>query len=41
LTRRPGSWAEAIKQAHGLLDQAEELNWFRGENVAVKIEAAG
>jgi hypothetical protein len=38
LTRKAATKSEAFMQAHALLDQAEDMAWYRGEVVGVKVE---
>jgi hypothetical protein len=38
LTRKAGTKADAYAQARALLDQAEEMAWYRGEIVGVRVE---
>ena len=38
LTRRARTRADAFAQAHVLLDQAEDMAWYNGEVVGVKVE---
>jgi hypothetical protein len=37
VSRQAQTRAEAFKQAHVLLDQAEDRDWFRGEVVSVQV----
>jgi hypothetical protein len=38
LSRKAATKADAFMQAHALLDQAEEMAWYHGEVVGVRIE---
>jgi len=40
VSRRAQTRADAFAQAHVLLDQAEERQWFNGEAVSVRVEQA-
>jgi len=38
LSRKAATKAEAFSLAHALLDQAEDMAWYRGEIVGVRVE---
>jgi hypothetical protein len=38
LTRKAATKSEAYSAAHALLDQAEDMAWYRGEIVGVRVE---
>jgi hypothetical protein len=38
LSRKVATKSEAFMQAHALLDQAEDMAWYRGEVVGVRVE---
>jgi hypothetical protein len=38
LSRKAATKSEAFMQAHALLDQAEDMAWYRGEIVGVRVE---
>jgi hypothetical protein len=38
LTRKATTKSEAFMQAHVLLDQAEDMVWYHGEVVGVRVE---
>jgi hypothetical protein len=40
LTRRAKTRSDAFAQAHRLLDDAEDRQWFKGEAASIRIELA-